>query len=90
MVQCLLNLKYFLEADARPGFDDQFVAILNAYGQVSKIWHISRNYSGQWQDFSEDISHYAGQTVQIYMGVTNDGFGGATYMLVDEVSLCVD
>lgn len=84
-----LALKYLLNIEPRSGWDDQFIAILDRYNRVSKLWNISRSDNGQWRDFSQDISEYAGQTVQVYAGVTNDGFEGVTSMLVDDVSLCI-
>jgi hypothetical protein len=84
-----LSLKYLLRVDPQPGTDLQFIAILGSSGATLKRWDIAGNRAGQWRDFSQDISQFAGQTVQVYAGVMNDGFGGATNMVVDEVILCV-
>jgi hypothetical protein len=34
-----------------------------------------------------DVSHYAGQTVLLRLGVRNDGQGGAMAVYLDDVSL---
>ena len=82
-------LKYRLQIASWYGYDDQFIAILDEYGYVSKLWHIPVQHNGQWIDFSEDISQYAGRSVKVYFGVTNDGFGGSTSLVVDDVALCI-
>jgi subtilisin-like proprotein convertase family protein len=85
----VLSLNYLLQADPWPGADDQFIAILDARGYIVRLWHIPLRHSGQWQAYSQDISQYAGQTIQVYVGTTNDGFGGVTQMFVDDVRLCI-
>ncbi len=85
-----LSFWYLLEADAAPGRDLQIVALLDQRGRVVELLKIARENTS-WQQFDRaDLSTYTGQTIYLYFGVINDGFGGAARMLVDEVSVCVE
>jgi hypothetical protein len=64
----MLSLNYRPETDPRPGFDQQYVALLDSYHRLLKTWPISLNQAGQWQNFKEDISMYAGQVGYVYVG----------------------
>jgi hypothetical protein len=77
------------EATAAAG-DAQYVLILNPQsGQTFEtlVWDLSSDQ--RWQTYEFDLSAYAGQTILLHFGVYNDGSGGQTGMLVDQVSLVV-
>ena len=48
--------------------------------------------SQTWERYAFDLSAFAGQTVKLYFGVLNNGYGWVTAMVVDDVSLevCAD
>ncbi len=83
-----LSLWYLAEADGNPGNDGQYIAILDAEGAVAKVLLATLENRSEWRLFQADLSAFAGQTVYIYIGVKNDGQGGATRMWVDNVLLC--
>ena len=79
-----LNIK---KEDAADSGDAQLVLILDSNGvELERLLTIRRN-EDVWLPYSFDLSHYAGQTIQIYFGVYNNGLEGITRMYVDEVSL---
>ena len=69
-----------------PEYDWQFVFILKN-GQVIEQLLYRRQNAADWQYHSFDLSHYAGQTIQVYFDTFNNGAGGITSMHVDDVSL---
>ena len=76
----------FREEDAAELSDWQFVFILKN-GQVNEQLLYRRQNVTDWQYHSFDLSHYAGQTIQVYFDTFNNGLGGITSMHVDDVSL---
>ena len=82
---------YRAETGAFPDRDLQIVALLDQAGRVLEMLQIGLENSQAWQEAEQfDLSTYAGQTVYIYFGVFNDGFGGATRLLIDDVSVCAE
>jgi photosystem II stability/assembly factor-like uncharacterized protein len=67
--------------------DRQYVLLLDAQGEILKNLLWTRRNAAAWQYFTTDLRAYAGQTVQIHVGVYNNGNGQKTAMYVDDVSL---
>ncbi|MDY6876690.1 MAG: M28 family peptidase [Chloroflexota bacterium] len=67
--------------------DAQYVLILDESDQRigTLIWQ--RRNDRAWTFHQFDLDDYAGQTIKLQFGVYNDGWGGATAMYVDDVSL---
>ncbi|MEM7032106.1 MAG: hypothetical protein AAF629_21320, partial [Chloroflexota bacterium] len=84
-----LSLWYRPETEGDPGTDRQYIAILDENGKNANYLLATTEHQDDWQPFEADLSAYVGQTIQIYFGVRNDGFNGATRLLVDDVSICV-
>lgn len=64
--------------------DIQYLAIKDANRDLHYIlWQ--RADSDAWENFTADLTPYAGQTVELRFGVYNDGDGGVTAMYVDDV-----
>jgi hypothetical protein len=82
--QDLLSLD---EQDALTTSDRQMVLILNSGGAIVVRLLVDRLNNQTWREYSFDLAHYAGQTIQIYFGVYNNGSDGVTAMYVDDVSL---
>lgn len=69
--------------------DAQYVLILDEDLDVVGRLLETRRDSRTWELHVFDLSAYAGETVWLYFGATNDGQGGVTAMYVDDVSLSV-
>lgn len=67
--------------------DRQYVLLLDAQGETLKTLLWTRSNAADWQHFTADLRAYAGHTVQIHVGVYNNGNGQRTAMYVDDVSL---
>ena len=87
--QVTLSLWYLPETDPSPGNDKQYIAVLNSNGTIAKLLLSTLTSAADWQFFQADLSAFAGRTVYIYFGAKNDGLGGATRLLVDDVVVCV-
>jgi hypothetical protein len=68
--------------------DAQYVLVYNEDGTVlrRKYWQPPLD-NRSWNQYTIDLSAFAGQTVRLYFGVFNDGDGAPSGMYVDEVSL---
>lgn len=76
-----------VEEAVLPG-DAQYVLILNEHEQwidAPLLWQ--RSDDRVWAFHQFDLMAYAGRTIKLHFGVYNDGWGGATGMYVDDVSL---
>ena len=73
--------------EASPGNDHQYIAIIKADGTFVPLLDTLQN-TQTWTLFTADLSAYAGQTVTIYLGTMNDGYGGVTQTYFDDVELC--
>ncbi len=72
---------------ATPG-DAQYVSItLLGTDAISstRLWMLSN--AQLWQRYSFDLTSFAGQTVEVRVGVLNDGQGGQTAVYLDSASL---
>jgi hypothetical protein len=69
--------------------DRQQFMILNERAQVERVLMNLLSNDGVWSYAEFDLSGYAGQTICIYLNVTNDGDGARTWMYVDDLSLAV-
>jgi hypothetical protein len=75
------------EDQASEAGDAQLVLILDSKGQVlEQLLNVRQDYQA-WMPHNFDLTKYAGQTIQIYFGVYNNGLDGITSMFVDDVSL---
>jgi hypothetical protein len=83
-----LSLRYRAEIDPEPGNDQIFIALLDGEDQVIETLLDGISEANQWNLFTREISAEGGAPVQLYFGVENDGLGGATRLLIDEVQLC--
>ena len=81
-----------LSADAATVGDAQWVLLLNQRGQeIARLVSMRENFPS-WGDADFDLLPYAGQTIRVYFGTFNNGYGGVTAMYVDEanVELCAE
>jgi photosystem II stability/assembly factor-like uncharacterized protein len=70
--------------------DAQYLAVINpATGAISQTLFSTRSNAQAWQSYSFDLSAYAGQTIRLHFGVSNDGLGGETAMYIDNASLLI-
>lgn len=85
-----VELTFWFDATATgaPTTDYMELVLLAPDGSaiLDKPW-FSRNDSRLWNQLMFDLTHWRGQTLQIYFNVYNDGLGGAMGMYLDGVSL---
>jgi hypothetical protein len=77
-----------LEAEDTVSWGDvQLVIIYDTAGiELDRLVHMRSN-DADWVPYSFDLSEYAGETIQIYFDVINNGLEGITSMYVDDVYL---
>jgi len=68
--------------------DAQMVLLFDRYGQQT-VLRFMRENPGRWVYYEDDLSAFRGQTVTLYFGVFNNGWGGVTAMWADDVVLNV-
>jgi len=76
------------EAAARTAVvDAQYVLVLdeNLVEVDRLLW--TQQDDRAWEPYNFDLSAYAGRTIWLHFGVSNDGLGGITGMYLDDVSL---
>ena len=73
---------------ARLSDDAQMVLLFDRYGQQT-VLRFMRENPGRWVYYESDLSAFRGQTVTLYLGVFNNGWGGVTAMWADDVALNV-
>lgn len=79
------------EPTGATGGDAQYVLILDPdSGAILETLFWQQSNGQMWQFYTYDLSAYAGQTIRLHFGVHNDGSGGHTGLVVDNVSLLVD
>ena len=72
------------------GADFQYVYVSDQDGTpLQYLVPNQRRNDAAWIQYSFDLSQYAGRYIKIVFGVYNDGTGGITGMLIDDVSLLV-
>ncbi len=69
--------------------DAQYILLLDQQGSPLRTLAWERSNAAIWQTLSFDLSAYAGRTVQLHIGVFNDGDGKKTALYADDVSLVV-
>jgi N-acetylmuramoyl-L-alanine amidase len=71
------------------GFDAQYALIIDQDGVVHTLVNEDEDDLA-WNTITFDLKPYAGQDVKLRLGVGNDGTGGSTGMLIDDVqaNLC--
>ncbi len=71
--------------------DAQYALVLDANsGAILETLFWEQSNSQLWQPRIFDLSAYAGQAIRLHFGVYNDGSGGHTGLVIDNVSLLVD
>ncbi len=66
--------------------DAQMVLVLHGQGQQT-VLRFMRQDPERWVYYEDDLSAFRGQTVRIYFGVFNNGWGGITAMWADDVTV---
>ncbi|MFQ5854753.1 MAG: SpoIID/LytB domain-containing protein [Anaerolineae bacterium] len=86
--QTQLTFWYYTSSQDAEG-DAQYVELRNESDEtMAVVWTPPEPNAGEWREATVDLSPYAGATVQLVFGVTNDGDNdGKTYMRIDDVSL---
>jgi hypothetical protein len=83
-----LTFFYFPFSTDSVAFDQQQVQIRNAAGNTILATILNRAGNEQtWIPVSFDMTPFAGQTVQLYFNVHQDGAGDPTAMYIDDVSI---
>ncbi|MDH7487543.1 MAG: hypothetical protein QHJ81_14870, partial [Anaerolineae bacterium] len=75
-------------SEAPAGNDEQLMALLSPASRatIAVPWRALSN-GRAWSEQVVDLSTYRGQTLLVYFNVYNDGSGGRTAMILDDVSL---
>ena len=79
----------FIPTDISQGVhanDVQLVLIFDQNGTQHNLVY-QRSNGRIWTAYQFDVSPFAGQTIQLYFGVYNNGYAGVTGMYVDDVAL---
>ncbi len=87
--QHTLGVWIYTQAQSGTDADFQEIALWNSSGTaiVARLWGPSRQNNPAWQPLLFDVSGFAGQTLFVSFSVNNDGAGGRTAMVVDDVRL---
>jgi hypothetical protein len=72
-----------------PGQDRQDVILLYPDNETAAILYRTRTTEGTWVGEQRNMIQYAGQPLQLYFNVFNDGAGGRTWQFIDDVVLQV-
>jgi hypothetical protein len=72
-----------------PGQDRQDVILLYPDNETAAILYRTRTTEGAWVGEQRNMIQYAGQPLQLYFNVFNDGGGGRTWQFIDDVVLRV-
>jgi hypothetical protein len=67
--------------------DRQYVLLVNEQNTVLARLLWTRSDARSWQQFTFDLTSYAGQTVRVLFGAYNDGVDGVTALFVDDATL---
>lgn len=81
------DLKNPQDIKMEPSSDTQCVLILDEFGNVISKLVEQRSNTSSWEKWTFDVTKYKGQTIRLYFGTFNNGYGGVTGMYVDDVSL---
>ena len=68
------------------GDDAQYTLIIDHWGRIHTQVS-TRSSANQWQHHEFELGGFRGQTIQVYFGVFNNGYGGITGAYIDEVSV---
>jgi hypothetical protein len=69
--------------------DAQYVMVLSESNQILETPMWRRTHDPRWVLHEFDLLGYAGRTIKLHFGVSNDGADPVTGMVVDDVSLVV-
>jgi PKD repeat protein len=69
--------------------DAQYLLILGESGQILETLMWQRTDDRRWALHEYDLLDYAGQSIRLHFGASNDGVDTTTGMVVDDVSLAV-
>ena len=86
--QNTLGVWIYTQAQSGTDADFQEIALWNSSGttMLARLWAARQN-NPAWQQLLFDVSSFAGQTLFVSFSVNNDGAGGRTAMVVDDVRL---
>ena len=86
--QHTLGVWVYTQAQSGTDADFQEIALWNSSGttMLARLW-AGRQDNPAWQQLLFDVSSFAGQTIFVSFSVNNDGAGGRTAMVVDDVRL---
>ena len=85
--QATLGVWVYTQTQPGAGADFQQVALLNSSGTPIFVPWQTQSNNPAWSQLLFDVSAYAGQSVFVSLAVNNDGAGGRTAMVVDDVRL---
>ena len=71
------------------GYDVQMMIVLNQNKQELQRFVNDRSDARTWKSSTFDLKKFAAQTIWVYFGVYNNGWGGVMGMYVDDVSLTI-
>ena len=85
------NLDFWLYQLAGSSQDNdlQYVMVLDSANIPIETLYSGHSDARVWEKKSFDLGKYAGRTIKLHFGVYNDGYGGTTGLLVDDVVLTV-
>jgi hypothetical protein len=66
--------------------DFQYITIRDQYNNFIENVKIFTSNAKKWEFNSFDLTYYKGQTIRIYFGSYNNGYGGVTSMYLDDLS----
>ena len=70
-------------------YDFQYILVLDRYDNLIQVLYNNLSDSQTWRFRDYDLSHFAGDTIQIEVGTYNTGYGDVSAMYVDDVSMMV-
>ena len=86
--QVTLTAQVYPVSQDRPGADAQNIFILNRHFRIVKQLSRGLSNSQSWESLTYDLSDLQGQTIYVYFGAYNNGYGNRpTAMYIDNVSL---
>jgi hypothetical protein len=84
-----LSFWFYAEVGDQPGADRMQLSLLNPDDTILAVLWTSSRSSPNWSQVTYDLTPWRGRTVEVYFNVLNDGTGGTTTMVLDDVSLAV-
>lgn len=92
-ITIVLRFQYLPKSRDISGQDSQYIDVYDADTdlRISRVFS-DTSYSNSWTFGLIDLTEYRGKNIGIEFGVENDGLGGGTALLIDDISLltCFD